>query len=170
MSEPVFDPDYWKRRLELARGIHQSVFLTTDEHWRRIEDKHRAILTKHVKPTDSVLDCGCGYGRMVALLPPGALYTGIDVSPALVDLAREMHSPSRYPVRTSYSDPMFMVCDLMHALPVRDYDWAIVCSMRRMVKQNVGTEAWDTIEANIRARARKLLYLEYDENDEGSVE
>ncbi len=160
MSEPVFDKAYWAGRLAAANSLHHSVFLCGSMRWSAIEKKHREILARHVKPGESVLDAGCGYGRLSQMLPEDVRYLGVDLSDEMVATARRM-----------YPDEKFRVVDLRQ--PWRDmgsFDWAVMVSVRPMVIRNCGQLAWGEIEENLRSVARKLLYLEYDEEGEGSVE
>jgi Methyltransferase domain len=163
MPEMIADPGYWSQRLEqaLKGDLHTAVFRCPLDRWLRIEAKHREILERTVKPLDSILDCGCGWGRLLKLMPVNwwGRYLGVDLAPAFVKLAQEL-----YPNRE------FEVGSLTH-LPFPDiFDLAILISIRPMVKRNLGEEEWDKMEVEIRKHARKLLYLEYDESDEGSLE
>ena len=162
MTEPIFDPTYWARRFEAAKQEHHAVFKCPEDRWLRIEAKHREILQRHVRRADSILDVGCGWGRLLSLLPPGwdGYYLGVDLSPTFIEKARE-----RYPYRS------FEAHDMREPLQLRvAFDWAVMISFRPMVLRNAGSPDWCRIEANVKAKAYKLLYLEYDEHDEGSVE
>ena len=163
MTEPILDPSYWEQRLRTAAELHHSVFRCPLDRWLRIEAKHREILAKLIKPDDAILDAGCGYGRLLTLLPTDwrGPYLGVDLSPALIAKARELH-PRR-------ALNHFVVADLLN-LPGGNWDWAVLISVRPMVRRNCGDEVWAEMERELRRVARKLCYLEYDEADEGSVE
>lgn len=168
MSQPkerISEPSYWRERLRQARTsghLHEAIFRCSADAWRRIEEKHRLILAERIGQNDSVLDCGCGWGRLLDLMPRGwgGAYLGIDLSVDFVDEARLRH------------ERPFVVADLRdlegHHLP--QFDWAVLISMRPMIRRNLGGEEWDRCEAEVRKHAKRLLYLEYDENDEGSLE
>lgn len=165
MTLPVSDPAFWKGRLIGApKGSpHHAVFVCPTDRWQRIEAKHREILARTVGPLDSVLDAGCGWGRLLTLLPEAWVgdYRGVDASPDFVRLAE-----------ATYPDKGFIVGDL-RALPwawTGLFDWAILVSIRPMIRRNLGDAEWDKMEAELRRVAKRLLYLEYDENDEGSIE
>lgn len=166
MSEPIADPAYWKLRLESSRNgsLHHSVFRCPADRWERIEQKHRMILSEIVGRTDSIFDAGCGYGRLLGLMPHNwtGMYLGLDLCPEFVELARQ-HYPS-HPFITG------SLASLPTSLQARQYDWAVLISMRPMIKRNLGDDAWAQMERELRRVARKLLYLEYDENDNGSIE
>ncbi len=162
MSEPILDPAYWAKRLAEAKELHQSIFRCPLDRWQRIEDKHRQILANRIGPMDPVLDCGCGYGRLLTLMPSiwKGRYLGVDISPEFVALAER-----NYPTHN------FVIGDLRDLSWVKDkYDWAVLISIRPMVIRNLGYEVWDQMERQIRNVANRLLYLEYDELDEGSME
>lgn len=163
MTEPILSPDYWRRRLLQAQHngqLHHAIFKNPLGEWRRIEAKHRQILAETVGPCQSVLDAGCGWGRLLELMPPTwrGVYVGVDISPDFVKMAEERHP-----------DRSFLCADLRswrRSGPLI-FDWGIMVSMRPMVRRNLGDDAWAEIEANIRACCDKLLYLEYDENNQG---
>ena len=175
MTEPILDPSYWEQRLRTAAELHHSVFRCPLDRWLRIEAKHREILAKLIKPDAALLDAGCGYGRLLTLLPTDwrGPYLGVDLSPALIAKARELH-PRR-------ALNHFVVGDLRNlrltsVVPAGDYlgmyrwDYAVLISVRPMVRRNCGDEIWAAMEREIRRVAKKLLFLKYDEAGEGSVE
>lgn len=165
MTEPILCPNYWKRRLQSAPPgqPHHAVFRCPLERWQRIEAAHRRLLARHVGPSDSVLDAGCGWGRLLDLMPPGwsGDYLGVDLSPDFIDLAKILHRGRH-----------FAVGDLrdLSAFEGRAFDWAVLVSVRPMVRRNLGDGAWAQMEREVRRLARRVLYLEYDPEDEGDVE
>jgi ubiquinone/menaquinone biosynthesis C-methylase UbiE len=165
VTEAIFDPLYWRRRLAASREIHQSVFRCTYDRWWRIEQQQQRVLAKHIQPGDCILDAGCGYGRLLDLLPANwkGEYLGIDLSP---DMIRE--ATVRYGDRPRC---FFAVGDLRE-LPTGagPFDWAILVSVRPMVIRNAGAEAWADMERELQRVSRRRLYLEYDEIDGSSVE
>lgn len=160
VTKPIWKPEFWRERLERAPQRHQAVFVCPLELWRRIEAKHREILARTIGEDDCVLDAGCAWGRLLDLMPPAwkGCYVGVDLSPDFVALAREEH-----PGRT------FLVADLRDC-PVWGFDWAVMISIRPMIRREMGEEVWLQVERRLRRCARKLLFLEYDPDDPGSVE
>lgn len=171
MAEPILDPDYWHHRMMAApKGEdHRAVFLCPKESWDKIELVHRAILCRHIKPNTSIFDAGCGWGRLLDMLPlewMGA-YLGVDLSPDFIDKARRLH---QYPRRGR--DARFHVGNLMNLSLFTSSDkadLAICISIKPMVVRNLGAEAWDLMEAQLRTVAKSILLLEYDETDEGEL-
>jgi hypothetical protein len=174
VTEAIDNPDYWRTRLLLAQRtghLHHAVFRCGKERWEEIARRHKEILARTIKGHDSVLDCGCGWGRLLELMPETwqGLYLGIDLSPDFVSLGVE-NNPGKW----------FQVGDLKEASklttgppprPFPDvFDWAVMISVRPMIVRNQGQDAWDAMEREIRKVARQLLYLEYDPFDNGSVE
>lgn len=175
MTQPIFEQDFWKERLSkaIARGqVHRAVFETNGGAWQAIEDKHVEILKRHVKSDTSILDAGCGWGRLLTMLPEGweGRYLGIDLSHMFIDVAR-----------SSFIGKHFVCRDLREPIPrayvARDgstidtsqFDLCILVSMRPMVIRNAGGEVWDLMEKNIRERCDRILYLEYDPSVEGEL-
>lgn len=170
-GEPIFDPEYWYKRLANSSpaDMHHAVFRCPRDRWERIANKHRHILLGRVGPRESLLDAGCGWGRLLDLLPSSwnGYYCGIDLCPDFAGIARQ-----RYPQHA------FICGDLRGVEPLwfsrcregyDEFDWCILVSIRPMIKRHCGEEVWDKIERRLRSVSKRLLYLEYDENDPGEV-
>lgn len=164
-ERPVFSPEFWANRLRDAErsgdpnDLHKAVFNTDIDTWRDAEERHRALLAKLVGPHDSILDIGCGYGRMLDLLPEGwdGHYLGVDVAPAFIARARRDHPKFRF--RTG---------DLRDLTVLRGeaFDWGIGISVKRVFAGHAGAEAWAAVEANLRRHCARLLFLDYDAADD----
>ena len=166
MTEPILERGYWSRRIEIAKqkGVfHHSIFHCPTEKWQRIEEKHREILKRVLKPDDSILDAGCGYGRLLTLLPEtwNGRYLGVDSSPEFISLAKDQHK-----------DRDFLTASLLDlsSLPQESFGIAILISIRPMMIRNLGKETWNKMESEIRKVTNRILYLEYDENCGGFLE
>lgn len=173
MTEPIHDTEYWRKRLVTApeENLHHAIFRCPKSHWERIEAKHREILAYYIKDTDLILDCGCGWGRLYDLLPRvyglHRRYLGIDLSPDFIALARKLHPGIPF----QEGDLLNLSSVFLPTDPdLGEWDWAVMISIRPMVKRNMGEKVWAQMEEQIRKVAKKLLYLEYDPDDEGSVE
>lgn len=163
--QAVDTPEYWAERLAKARTLnpvnfHHAVFKCSDMEWAAIEAEHRRLLGLLIRKTDTILDCGCGWGRLIDLLPKGwdGSYCGIDVSPEMIAEAR-----SRY----GWLSVTFKVADLRTAASLvahtdKRFDWAILVSVKPMIARHLGGAVWDEMEAEIRKAANRLLFLEYD--------
>lgn len=162
--EPVLEPRYWAQRLHQARNgqLHHAVFRCPKTVWDRIAQRHRELLESYVAADCSVLDVGCGWGRLLSLVPGSwrGVYVGIDICEEFLQLARAEH-----PDRT------FLRMDIrgLHKLEAT-FDLAVLISIRPMMLRNCGAEAWASMESQLRRVARNLLFLEYDEADLGSLE
>jgi ubiquinone/menaquinone biosynthesis C-methylase UbiE len=154
-SQPVSDTSFWRERLEIAKRqkhIQYSVYLAGDDLWNRIYKVHHRIIDKVINNADTVLDLGCGYGRMAEIFNPKR-FVGVDVSPDLIAEAKE-----RYPKHK------FIEADLLN-LPFKDkeFDWGLLVSVRGMIQSNLGEEVWDKMDKECRRVCKKILVLEYGE-------
>lgn len=163
--EDVLNPTYWADRLRKAGKTdrHHSVFRCPADRWARIEAAHRKILARVLEGGEFVLDAGCGYGRVPDLFPVGwrGMYRGVDLSPEMVRAAS-----------LARPDLTFLVADL-RSLPAdwEDlFDLGVCVSVRPMIIRNCGADVWAECERELRRCCGRILYLEYDEHDPGSLE
>src|SRR5678815_4432312 len=93
---PIDEPEFWRERLDRARSIHEdtihtAIYDVSLEEWNRVQSIHAKILPRllrdHKYPR--VLDCGCGYGALVDILPMDIHYVGVDLSLDLLHEARD---------------------------------------------------------------------------------
>lgn len=166
MPELILDPLYWKGRLHNVPDdcLHHAIFKCPREKWDKIEAAHTKILNETIRENDSVIDIGCGYGRLLRMMRREwhGGYLGVDLSPDFIEMAR-----------TDYPKRVFCVADLtkdMGQFSKYRFEWAVMISIRPMVINNLGGKVWETMEKGIRGIAKKLLFLEYDENHKGSIE
>lgn len=171
---PIFSPDFWRQRIDDLRGtrwskeVHRSVYNCTKEVWVDIENRHKEILSQHIREEDSVLDVGCAYGRILDLMPHTwkGSYLGIDLSPDFIEIAREQ-----------YRGRGFLAMDARDLSTLRNFaadngmfNWAVFGGFRPMIIRNAGQETWDAIEHQVRNCCERLLFLEYDPLYQGIVE
>lgn len=156
-NKPVFDPDFWRRRLLWAaatgRGTFTAIYDTELETWEHIQSRTGRNLAHHLRHGDNLLDAGCGYGAACECVPDYANYTGVDCSPDLIEVAR-----LRYPGQN------FEVADL-RSLPYQDgsFRWTLCRSLKKMIVDNLGTEAWGSVQAELLRVSHGLLVMEYED-------
>lgn len=161
MGEPIFDPNYWSDRLARAvarEQAHLAVYEGPATKWNEGRARQEKILRGHVNRFTSVLDVGCGWGRLLGIMPQGweGPYVGVDICPEFIEIARRAW-PSHY----------FILHDFRRSYPFeRTYDLAVCCSIKPMVIRNAGRAVWAEVEDNIRRVARKILLLGYDDLDD----
>jgi ubiquinone/menaquinone biosynthesis C-methylase UbiE len=153
MSKPVNDLAFWKERIDTAAKDQFTVYVTSEGDWKKIWENHKSIIEKEVDGT--VLDLGCGYGRLSELFPSN--YQGVDFSPDFIRMAKE-----RYPKRATD----FHVANLKE-LPFEDksVDWGVTVSIKRMIIDNLGEEEWNEMLKEISRVCKHLLVLEYEDSD-----
>lgn len=167
MPDDIYDPDYWHQRLKTVvrkeKPLHYTVYEIVPELWQPICDRHKELLAEHVQPGTRVLDVGCGYGRLLDLMPPKweRQYLGADICPAFIAAAKR-----RYP------DREFVVADIrldqFATFPTGDmFDLAVLVSVRGMILREKGPIEWANIANNLLRSAKQLLCLEYDADDKG---
>jgi SAM-dependent methyltransferase len=86
---------YSQRVTETTRGVRSVLARpAVYELWSRLVGAEHAWFTfieDYVRPQpgDRILDLGCGPGQLLALLPKGVTYLGIDISPQYIARARQ---------------------------------------------------------------------------------
>lgn len=167
--EDVLDPGYWKERYRTLEG-HKRVYKCDQNKWERVEEVHREILAELIpstNPKQGILDIGCGWGRLLDLLPPwwDGKYLGIDLCREFVQEARRNHP--LYP---------FIVGDALDVLSpferdneYKTYDLAVMISVIPMLERNVGTDYADRLLKRVKRCAKRVLLLEYDPFDSGTI-
>lgn len=170
MSKPILDPKFWMDREKEAKQEHHAIFVCDKQKWEAIERKHREILKQHVRQWTTILDVGCAWGRLSNLLPHywcGG-YLGVDLCPTFIERAR-----IKYPEKVFVcGDFRQLDGDEIHTGTRMqwDFDLGICISIRPMVKRELGEASWEGYRIALKGLCKKVLYLEYDENDEGSLE
>ncbi len=151
------DPTYWAERLDLAIGkdaLHRSVFEVGDQQWAEITERRRKHL-KVILPTDSVIDIGCAWGwnRDCMATTYRGFYTGIDICPQFLEMARERHP----------ADLWFLMDARLLQYADNSFDVAVLGSIKGMLISHKGMDAWQEVEKEVSRVAKKLLILEYNE-------
>lgn len=162
MPKQILDHEFWRKRLQESSARHQALFHCSPGKWQSIEQQHKRILAQHIKPTDSILDAGCGYGRLLGLLPSSwnGDYLGVDLSPEFIEIAKRERPGRR-----------FVLGELLQTLPQLEgtFDWAVCISMRPMITDNLGAEYWNKVERDLLRLCRRILLLEYRIPDSGEI-
>jgi len=127
MSKPVNKIEFWKDRLNNARDLRHSVYITSSKDWDFLNGIHENILKPY--KDSKVLDAGCGYGRWSQFFNN---YVGVDFSPDFIDKAKEL-----------YKDTQFIQAYLAK-LPIEDdhFDLSFCVSLMFMIENKLGKAAW----------------------------
>lgn len=156
MNKGIDKLSFWRQRLHLAKTqgyLHYSVYLANPDLWKMICDTHEEIIRKEIKPESSILDIGCGYGRLAPLFEN---YLGMDFSPDFIIEAKRL-----------YPNKNFELQDI-RKLPYKDktFDFGIAISIRNMILGNLGIEEWQKMEKELKRVCKKVLILEYGETED----
>lgn len=155
----VTNPDYWRDRMygAFASGErHRLMFNGSLDQFNEIEERQKKAL-RAISHRQSILDVGCGYGRLPDLLRVQGWkgrYVGYDVSPDLIEVARKWWSNPEF-----YE---FHVADLAIAPPTPSFraDWAVALWLKTMLINNMMIEKWERIEAWMRLHAKNVLVVD----------
>lgn len=153
MFNDVTNPVFWRDRLSTCGGDLQRAMFTgsSDEFATAHADQMRQLHKAGIRPTDSVLDVGCGYGRLLTLMPAdwAGDYVGIDVSPDLIALARILYPARRFHVidrgRMPFVDERF--------------DVAVAVWLRTMLVDNGKLDVWQRVELEMCRVARRVIII-----------
>jgi hypothetical protein len=166
-GEKILEREFWRERMERAvtefQEPHRTLYECSIDHWMAIASHHTKLLSRIVRSTDSILDTGCAWGRLLHLLPPHwqGDYLGVDLNPDFIRMARQRH-PNR----------VFIEGDLRKIATycTKAYDIAVLISIRSMILRELGTDTWAQIRKQLGKVARWIVYLEYDTEDTGCIE
>ncbi len=135
MSDSEFDQNsYWIDRHQRLKGDPRSVGhagKTLEENLAaELRIKHWVSCAARIlKPYGSVLDIGCGYGRVAgSFCDAGYSYTGLDISDVAIEAARQSEPRGRYllgsPLTETFHERFDLVCVLYVFVHfVDDSDW-----------------------------------------------
>ena len=156
--EPVLDPSYWAQRIATCGGdLHRAMFQGSHDQFREKEDEQYDQLRNKVGKHESVLDAGCGYGRLLRLLDLEhwkGTYLGVDICPQFVQIARLMN-PGRALTAGDLRD--LRSCGIVQG---RDrFDVAVALWLREPVSRNCGYEVWEQIEDNLHLVAKRVVVV-----------
>lgn len=155
MNEPVIDPAFWRDRMYSAfvsGERHRTIFKGSREQFEEVERVQQCALSP-IRPGHSILDVGCGYGRLLEMLAKQrwrGQYVGYDSSPDLIEIARKW-----------WPDQTFLVADLAAddaPKPPRSR-WAVAMWVKTMMVGNGYGETWDKVEAWMRRNADDVIII-----------
>lgn len=137
------DSEYAKYLLEKTRKdynlIAEDFSRTRWNIWAEFK-----IFRDYVKEGDSVLDVGCGNGRLLELLERKHInYLGIDISEKLIDLARKKYPQNDFLVADNLNlpfpddkfDKVFSVA-VLHTIPSEELRKKALSELKRVLKPN----------------------------------
>lgn len=124
---------HFSRTRQKKYGSGSSNWVVTDQYLSRL------------KPSQSVLDLGCGNGKLVTGLPSGVDYLGTDFSETLLNEARQLHpdhefkygdvlNPKDWKELDIY-DAIFCVA-VLHHVPKRENQVYVLKEIKQHLKQD----------------------------------
>jgi SAM-dependent methyltransferase len=160
--------------------MHHAVFKCRLDVWQSIEEKHSKILNQNVGPGTRILDVGCGWGRLLDLLPDrwrasyNRQYYGVDLSPDFISMGEVMYG-SNPDYNTENRDQIHFYCgDVRDVIqgwfpPNPRFDLGVMISIRPMIIREIGEDTWAEIQTVLLGCCDRLLFLEYDTTDDGEL-
>lgn len=155
----VTDPEYWRGRVAeaVARGeLHRAIYEGSSDSFSEHEASHKTLVGRSgIRPDDSVLDVGCGYGRLLNYLGvsrPGE-YVGIDISPDLVAVARRIHTDRTF---ECVRDTVQCLKDL----PDRSFDVVAALWLKAALLRNGQGELWGLILRQMERVAERVVVID----------
>ncbi len=135
-------PSYAKKIIhQLAQdydNISDHFDITRQHNWSTIQD----LIGQYVKKDQNILDLGCGNGRLTKNLPSNINYTGLDISPKLISLARKNNPEHKFqtgdltnlPFPDHTFDIIFAVASIHH-IPSNTLRRQAISEIYRVLKQ-----------------------------------
>lgn len=149
----VTNSTFWRERLDRCGGDLQRAMMegSSDQFAAVHRDQMLRLHRADIQPTDSVLDVGCGYGRLLTMMPTywKGPYCGVDVSPDLIAVARILYPGRRFVVgdctRLDEADGVF--------------DVAVAVWLKTMLCENGLAETWERVHAEMHRVARRVVVI-----------
>jgi len=104
--------EFYQERLQKAGSDYQLAPGHPDMGWLPIIAGHAKFLNENLKGNETVLDAGCGIGRLAEWF---IYYTGVDFVPEFIEEAKR-----RYPHKT------FHCMDVQKPIPFKDKEFDVV--------------------------------------------
>lgn len=118
----------------------QKTYGTKSSNWP-VTDRYLARL----KPGMSVLDIGCGNGKLITGLPDEVNYLGTDFSETLINEAKKLHPDHEFRIENATNeshwkdlpkyDAIFAVA-LLHHIPTKEKQLFVLKQMKKHLKKN----------------------------------
>jgi len=148
----VRDIEFWRERLRDLKDPIKAIIENFD--WEPVDKFHLSAIRKHIQPHETLLDIGCGPGRITQWFTPEQ-YTGMDFVPEFIEEAKK-----RNPKHT------FVIGDLLGESPFKEneFDWGLLISVKGTLfngDPEDPTNTWRPIEPKLKKICGKLLVLEY---------
>lgn len=163
----VLNPMFWKERIDSAPPDmpHYSVYRIHPDGWTLIEERHRSVLLTHVGRYTNVLEVGCGYGRLLDLMPRDwkGNYLGIDLSPDFIAKAKMAKGGERTTFICGRAE------DVLQTLNPKTFNLGVTVSIRNMLIDNGHESVWTNTFREMSRVCDRVLTLEYDPTSDGEV-
>lgn len=138
-------PKFWKDRLDRLKNPLDAL-QEGGVNWELVAEKQKEIFKKYI--SGKVLDAGCGIGRTIPLMPEGVDYTGIDISPDFIKIAKKEYLTHKLMVgdarKTKFKD--------------KEFDWAILSGMGGY-PENPPSDFWNQVSGEMRRVSSHLIVL-----------
>lgn len=112
ISSPTQLVQLYQTRIAKMGMSGRTMFYATEKQHRRKLLQFSSIIKSTLSADDTILDIGCGYGKLLEFLPP-CKYVGIDLIPEFVEYARR-----------KYPGVSFLNTDLREYRSA--YDWGVL--------------------------------------------
>lgn len=158
--EPVCDVRFWQERYRECGGdLHRAIFTGSADQLAEIERGQIPQLLEHLRPGESILDAGCGYGRFLDMFPDWkGQYLGIDFVPEFILEARKRHPRRDFMVVDLLNDPIPWPGPRPDEV-VPTWDVGLLIGVEGMIRRNLGEPTWRKIERNLMTVCKRLVRI-----------
>lgn len=149
--------------------IAEDFSTTRNYSWKEFE-----IFKKYLKKGQTVVDIGCGNGRLRSNLLNGIKYIGVDNNQILLKEAKKLHPIEQFikgdllkiPLKKEIADVTFCIATLHH-IPSAGLRKKAVSELKRITKKNglVMITTWNLWQKKYWKSFLKTIFHEYEWND-----
>ncbi len=161
VAKEIAEKTVWDK-LAIENPTHAVISAKDESEAYKKSEEQIADIKHALKPTDVLLDCGTGYGRVAKYLLPDMQiggYVGVDSAYEMLSLFKDRYQSHEAEQKT----PLLLLNADIHTIPIKEasVDVAIVCAVFLHNHKSVVSRAMDEIKRTVKPGGKVLVYSSF---------